>query len=80
MTEPDTDRIADDACLRCRGPLTDWGTLEFRTGGTSGAAKLFVGEWGELGERKIPFEFRYCGACGQVDLRLPPRPEKTGRW
>jgi hypothetical protein len=71
MIEPITTRVPDDACLRCGNPLTEWGTHEFRTGGTTGGAKLLFGEWAELGEEKIPLELRYCGACGQVDIRLP---------
>ena len=71
MTEPATTRVSDGACLRCGNPLTEWGTHEFRTGGTPGGAKLLFGEWAELGEEKIPLELRYCGACGQVDIRLP---------
>ena len=71
MIEPTTDRVPDGACLRCRGELTGWGVHEFRTGGTSGGAKLLFGEWAELGEQKIPLELRYCAACGQVDIRIP---------
>jgi hypothetical protein len=71
MTEPTATRVPDGACLRCGGPLTEWGVQEFRTGGTSGGAKLLFGEWAELGEEKIPLELRYCAACGQVDIRLP---------
>jgi hypothetical protein len=71
MTEPTTSRVPDGACLRCRGPLAEWGVREFRTGGTSGGAKLLFGEWAELGEEKVPLALRYCPACGQVDIRLP---------
>jgi hypothetical protein len=74
MAEPMTTRIPEGDCLRCGGPLTPWGVHEFRTGGTTGGAKLLFGEWAELGEDKIPLELRYCPSCGQVDIRLP-----TGR-
>ncbi len=72
MTETDAEAIPMDDCLRCRGPLADWGVIEFRTGGTSGGAKLLFGEWAELGEEKVPLHLRYCPGCGQVDVRLPP--------
>ena len=81
MTEPETDQVPSDACLRCRGTLTDWGVHQFRTGGTTGGVKLLVGELGELGERMIPFHLRYCSYCGQVDVRLPaPTATPSGRW
>ena len=72
MTEPETDQIPGDACVRCRGQLTEWGVYEFRTGGTTGTSKLLFGEWAELGEDMFPFEVRACRACGHVELRLPP--------
>ena len=81
MTEPDTDQVPSDACLRCRGTLTDWGVRQFRTGGTTGGAKLVFGNLAELGEQMIPFHLRYCSNCGQVDMRLPaPTDKSTGRW
>jgi hypothetical protein len=72
MAKSDVDPVTSDPCLRCGRPLSDSGVLEFRTGGTGGAIKLFIGEWGELGEQKVALDFRYCTSCGQVDLRLPP--------
>lgn len=71
MTTSDPDPVTSDACLRCGHPLSDWGIVEFRTGGTAGTVKLVIGELGELGETKVPIDFRYCTSCGQVDLRLP---------
>jgi len=71
MTEPETDQIPGDACVRCRAQLTEWGVYEFRTGGTTGTSKLLFGEWAELGEEKVPLHLRYCPHCGQVDVRLP---------
>jgi hypothetical protein len=71
MTEPETDQIPSDLCLRCRGRLTEMGTYEFRTGGTSGGAKLLFGEWAELGEEKLALHLRSCSRCGQVDVRRP---------
>jgi hypothetical protein len=70
MARSDIDPVTSDACLRCGHALANWGVVEFRTGGTGGAVKLLIGEWGELGEQKIPLDFRYCTSCGQVDLRL----------
>ena len=72
MAKSDVDPVTRDPCLRCGGPLSDWGVVEFRTGGTGGTIKLLIGELGELGEQKVPLDLRYCAGCGQVDLRLPP--------
>ncbi len=43
-------------------------TAEFRVGGTSGGVKLLIGEWGELGESKIPMHVFVCPNCGKVEL------------
>ncbi len=43
-------------------------TAEFRVGGTSGGAKLFFGEWAELGEKMIPMYVFVCPNCGKVEL------------
>ena len=81
MTEPVTAQIPSDACLRCRGTLTDWGIHQIRSGGTTGTAVLALGQVAELGESKIPLHLRYCPSCGQVDVRLPePTANSTGRW
>jgi hypothetical protein len=43
-------------------------TAEFRVGGTSGGAKLFFGDWAELGEKMIPMYVFVCPNCGKVEL------------
>jgi len=43
-------------------------TAEFRVGGTSGGAKLFFGEWAELGEKMITMYVFVCPNCGKVEL------------
>jgi hypothetical protein len=45
------------------------GIEEFRTGGTSGGIKLLIGEWGELGEKKLPFELLVCPTCRFTEFR-----------
>jgi len=81
MTEPVTAQIPSDACLRCRGTLTDWGIHQIRSGGTTGTAVLALGQVAELGERMIALHLRFCPTCGQVDVRLPePTANSTGRW
>jgi hypothetical protein len=45
------------------------GIEEFRTGGTSGGIKLLIGEWGELGEQKLPFELLVCPSCRYTEFR-----------
>jgi len=51
--------------------LTDQGDVEFRTGGTRGAAKLFFGELAELGEGVYRLRVLACMRCGQVALHYP---------
>ena len=43
-------------------------TAEFRVGGTSGGAKLILGEWAELGESMIPMYVFVCPNCGKIEL------------
>ncbi len=43
-------------------------TAKFRVGGTSGGAKLFLGEWAELGEEMVPMYVFVCPNCGKVEL------------
>ncbi len=59
-------------CGSCQTPLHHIGLLPFRVGGTSGAAKLFFGEWAELGESKFTLDVFACPACRQVTLFVPP--------
>jgi hypothetical protein len=75
MTEPAPpeadaqDEAAGLDCLRCHSVIESVGTYEFRTGGTTGAAKLLIGEWGELGEKKLPFELLVCPTCRFTEFR-----------
>ena len=43
-------------------------TANFRVGGTSGGAKLFLGEWAELGEAMIPMYVFVCPNCAKIEL------------
>lgn len=63
------DRAAGQNCLRCGGRIESIGIEEFRTGGTSGGIKLLIGEWGELGEQKLPFELLVCPSCRYTEFR-----------
>ena len=56
-------------CLRCGAVIQSMGIEEFRTGGTSGGIKLLIGEWGELGEQKLPFELLVCPTCRFAEFR-----------
>ncbi len=64
-------RGGGNACVACGGALEPIGVEQFRTGGTSGGIKLLIGEWGELGERMLPLDLWFCGACRRVEFRLP---------
>jgi hypothetical protein len=63
------DRAAGLDCLRCGSRIESMGIEEFRTGGTSGGIKLLIGEWGELGEQKLPFELLVCPSCRFAEFR-----------
>lgn len=67
----DSGRTSPDSCLRCGAELESMGVETFRVGGTTGGWKLLFGEFAELGEGMLKFEVRACGACRQVDLRVP---------
>ena len=43
-------------------------TAQFRVGGTSGGARLLLGEWAELGESMIPMYVFICPNCGKIEL------------
>jgi predicted RNA-binding Zn-ribbon protein involved in translation (DUF1610 family) len=43
-------------------------TAKFRVGGTSGGAKLLLGELAELGEQMVPMYVFVCPNCGKVEL------------
>jgi DNA-directed RNA polymerase subunit RPC12/RpoP len=61
------------ACQRCGRELVSLGTTDFRTGGTSGVAHLFLGSWAELGESTLELELLACDSCGHVELQLPKK-------
>jgi hypothetical protein len=65
--------IGDDAdtCLRCGIELTTHGVQEFRTGGSVGIGKFFLGAWGEVGEDLLPLLVLSCRECNGVELRIP---------
>ncbi len=48
--------------------MVDMGDIPFRTGGTSGAAHLFFGNWAELGEGILHLDAFVCQSCGRVQL------------
>jgi DNA-directed RNA polymerase subunit RPC12/RpoP len=42
--------------------------IPFRIKGTPGLYKLFIGEWGELGEEMLDFNVYVCTSCGEIRL------------
>ena len=75
MTDPDEEQAArataPGACLRCRTTMEVVGVEELRVGGSTGVAKFFLGEWGEIGEGKLALEMSVCPACRYVEFRAP---------
>ena len=62
---------ADDECLRCGRTIESLGVHEFRTGGSTGAAHLLLGQWAELGEDKVRMEILSCRSCRHLEFRAP---------
>jgi len=55
-------------CSSCKGRIKFIGNQSIRVGGTGGAAKLFFGEFAELGEGKWPLDFYQCEVCGHIEM------------
>jgi len=55
-------------CQSCNTAMVDMGDIPFRTGGTSGAAHIFLGNWAELGEGVLHLDAFVCQNCGRVQL------------
>ncbi|MBO0888825.1 hypothetical protein J2P12_06970, partial [Candidatus Bathyarchaeota archaeon] len=55
-------------CQSCNIPMIDMGDIPFRTGGSSGAAHLLLGNWAELGEGLLHLDAFVCQRCGRVQL------------
>jgi len=58
-----------EMCVRCKTPLSYVGVVDFRTGGTTGATLLFLGEWAEMSEEKLSLELFNCPQCRMVELK-----------
>ena len=58
-------------CVYCEVALQHLARDKFRVGGTSGAAKMFFGEWAELGEQQVEFDLWACPQCRTVVFRIP---------
>jgi hypothetical protein len=55
-------------CLRCQSQTDSLGTLPLMTGGSSGVAKLFFGQWAELSEGHWNIEVYRCRQCGHLEM------------
>lgn len=56
------------ACLRCQSTTQPLGQLPLMTGGSSGMAKLFLGQWAELSEGHWMVDVYRCTHCGHVEI------------
>ncbi|MFZ0965553.1 MAG: hypothetical protein WAN82_02880 [Candidatus Bathyarchaeia archaeon] len=61
-------------CYSCGGEMQFAHRIPFRIKGTPGLYKLFIGEWGELGEEMLNFDVYVCTSCGEIRLSVD---EKT---
>ena len=55
-------------CQSCNTAMVDMGDIPFRTGGTNGAAHIFLGNWAELGEGVLHLDAFVCQNRGRVQL------------
>jgi len=55
-------------CLRCQSATECLGELPLMTGGSSGVAKLFLGQWAELNEGHWSVDVYRCTHCGHVEM------------
>jgi hypothetical protein len=55
-------------CLRCRNPTAYFGHVPVMTHGSSGAARLFLGQLAEVGEQNWQIDVYRCGHCGHLEL------------
>jgi NAD-dependent dihydropyrimidine dehydrogenase PreA subunit len=63
--------IDPSLCVYCRVPLQFWEAEELRSGGSTGAGRMLLGQWGELGEHKVGVQLYVCPRCGTVVFRNP---------
>ncbi len=58
-------------CRGCGAVMNLIGTEEFYVGGTSGALKVFFGEFAEMDQQALPLELWVCPSCRRVEMRVP---------
>jgi hypothetical protein len=55
-------------CTACGGATVSIGQIPFRTHGSTGMGKLFLGDWAELNEEKVPIDIFRCETCGHLEM------------
>ena len=60
-------------CTHCHTPLDLVGEEDFRTGGSTGFAAMFLGNLNQLSEGILALEMYRCPQCGHVEFFLPER-------
>ncbi|MDE3065095.1 MAG: hypothetical protein KGJ36_05445 [Acidobacteriota bacterium] len=55
-------------CTRCQSPTESLGTVSIVTGGSSSAAKFFLGQLAEMGERNWALAAFRCTSCRHVEF------------
>ena len=66
--ENNTSNRAPLQCLRCQQPLQSLGELPLRSGGKTGGANFWLGEWAELSERIVRLDVYRCSRCGHLEF------------
>lgn len=61
------------SCTRCNSPLDLVGEEDFRTGGSTGIAAMFLGNFNQLNEGILALQMYRCAQCGHVEFFLPGR-------
>lgn len=64
---------AEITCTHCSTPLELVGEEDFRTGGSTGIAAMFLGNFNQLSEGILALQMYRCPQCGHVEFFLPGR-------
>jgi DNA-directed RNA polymerase subunit RPC12/RpoP len=59
------------SCTHCSAQLQLIGEEDFRVGGASGFAGMFLGGLNQLSERTLALQMYRCPQCGHVEFFLP---------
>src|SRR5207253_6324903 len=65
---PTSEAMTAMECSFCRTPMQSLGQVPVRTGGTTGAWHMLLGEWADVSEGVIPLDVFRCARCRRVEF------------